>query len=453
MILLVAVATIASATITWKVGRDHDQSREADRMRSLGFGVRPTPLWTLDVKRLTDEPGAVLLSAPETLDQTYGFGSVMDSPTHIIAAVARPEQPDLSTGPKVGDVTLVGIDRQNGSVDWRSPVGRVDHCTDRVAATVVGCWTDRRIAFVDTSNGRVLRTEETDFSISYVDIIDGTAFVDGLKDAGKRRTLIFTAAPVGSSVERFRRTIEVRGTDARVAEIRPSSNAFTVSDTVGGVPQYINTAYDLDSGAARFSADGDLRFVGNGMFLADSFARRTKFLLRGDGSRVTTLPGAATNAFASPITTDASFVPTIVGTAVHDPDTGARLWSDPVLEWNTSPQSTTRAVVGSVLVVASPVERALVGLEVRTGRRLWTTPWPNAYFVSDTATDGTHLIVGDNTGMHSVRVSDGRVLWNVRLPTVESTPPGISGTGDGDILVNGLRGNISVWRARKEPVS
>ena len=101
--------------------------------------------------------------------------------------------------------------------------------------------------------------------------------------------------------------------------------------------------------------------------------------------------------------------------------------------------------VGDVVVVADPDSRSLVGLESRTGRLIWTTPWRDAYWVHGGPTDGRHLVFVDYVGMHSLDTATGQVLWTVRFP------PGVDPRY---VTLTGLRGDIirstgratSVWR-------
>jgi len=109
IVVLVALLAIAAGATTYVLGRNHDDRARDDRERSLGFGVRPTPLWTLDTARVVDAPGEVLRSFPTLDSGLNGSGVLVDSSTHLIAAVGRPRE--YGGADITEDVTVVGIDR------------------------------------------------------------------------------------------------------------------------------------------------------------------------------------------------------------------------------------------------------------------------------------------------------------------------------------------------------
>ncbi|WP_446916871.1 outer membrane protein assembly factor BamB family protein, partial [Klebsiella pneumoniae] len=73
--------------------------------------------------------------------------------------------------------------------------------------------------------------------------------------------------------------------------------------------------------------------------------------------------------------------PAILGDGAFDPQTGALLWRDPSLDWGTAVGGIATAVVGGVVVAGSAAEGVLIGLDARSGERIWTTAWRDTFSV------------------------------------------------------------------------
>ncbi|MBE7163514.1 MAG: hypothetical protein INR72_19920 [Williamsia herbipolensis] len=98
LITLIALAGVASGTTSYVVGEWYDGRRGAEVASppnprpepgpSLGLGVRPSVLWTLDRRALAPAPGQELLTIPGLGSGTVG-GKAVDTPTHLVVAVGR----------------------------------------------------------------------------------------------------------------------------------------------------------------------------------------------------------------------------------------------------------------------------------------------------------------------------------------------------------------------------
>lgn len=444
VIVLVAAAAIASAAITWKVGHDYDQRREADQMRSLGFGVRPTPLWTLDLKRLTSNPGEVLLpvSTPDT--STNGSGMLLDSSGDLIAAMGQPRQ--FNT---VADVTLVGIDRGNGAPTWKRPVGPVKNCTAGRVGKSIACWSPTRVIIVDTTTGRVQGEVSPDFTVSGVEVVGGTTYSSGTRGTGPTASVVMTVGTVDAPISPKTTTIAAAGLGASVTQVVADRDVFIVQASAEPDIMFRSSAYSLDSGARKFVSDGMVRPIGDDLFRSETYPQGFERLLADDGSVVRSqdlsLPGGS----LQPQVLGAPFVPIVMGDGVFDPTTGALLWRDEVLDWGRSTGGIAPAVVGDNLIAAS-LDGNLIGMDARTGRRVWTTPLPGAFYARTGITDGRYFVFGDIAGMHSVDTVTGRIVWSVDSPG--DGVDGYTSVSDarGDI-VRSTKDSVSVWRARKGP--
>ncbi|MBJ7291513.1 PQQ-binding-like beta-propeller repeat protein [Williamsia sp.] len=444
VIVLVAMTAIASAAITWKVGHDYDRRREADRMRSLGFGVRPTPLWTLDVKRLTDQPGEVLRTIP-SLDNGNGYGTLVDSSTHLIAALGQPRT--YGGADITSDVTLVGLDRTQGSTVWKRPLGPVRQCSEGPVTDAIACWSDRRVIIVDTATGRVRSETTPGFDVSGVSIIDGTTFINGSRGQGPSTTVVIQAGTADKPMSSFTRLVPNAGTSASVTELVPSRNLFIVGGL--GDPYSMSTVYALDTGTRRFAVNGSLRPIGVDLFRAESLDRYTEQLMDDNGTTLQNQRLSLAGGSFQPQVLATPFAPVVMGDGVFDPTSGALLWRDPVLDWGRPVGGVTPAIVGDVLVAGS-LDGNLIGIDTRTGRRVWTTPWRNSFTARIGITDGRYLVFGDLSGMHSLDTVTGRIVWSVESPGTDVDRYTYVSGARGDI-VRSAKDSISVWRARTGP--
>ncbi|GAA1460975.1 PQQ-binding-like beta-propeller repeat protein [Williamsia maris] len=440
---LVALLAIAAGATTFVLGRNHDDRSRSDRERSLGFGVRPTPLWTLDLARLTSSPGEVLLpvSTPDT--STNGSGMLLDSSGDLIAAVGPPREFNI-----VADVTLVGIDRSDGSPTWKRPVGPVKNCTATRIGKSIACWSPTRVIVVDTMTGRVHGEAAPDFTVSGVEVAGDATYVSGTRESGPSTALVLATGILAAPTATVR-TITDAGPGESITDVVPDRKVFIARATADQNIGFASAVYSLDTGVRRFAADGIVTSISDTLFRSETYPQGIERLLDDNGSVVRSqdlsLPGGS----AQPQVLGAPFVPIVMGDGVFDPITGALLWRDQVLDWGKSTGGIAPAVVGDNLIAAS-LDGNLIGMDARTGRRAWTTPLPGAFYVRTGITDGRYFVFGDIAGMNSVDTVTGRIVWSV-----DSPGDGVDGytsvSAAGGDIVRSTKDSVSVWRARKGP--
>ncbi|CRK53263.1 conserved hypothetical protein [Rhodococcus sp. RD6.2] len=429
-----------------------EPSAEADRhVVTTSLETAPAQAWTLDVGRLTDNPGDVLLPMPYQLESYYGYGGILDAGDLMIAAVAHP-LPEVAgqSGRPVGDVTLVGIRPTDGSPAWKTRIGRVTQCSPEVEAAVLACWERRRIAFVDTTSGTLLAELGTDFDINGAQISGSTVYVSGSGTDGGTQAPVLTSGTVTDLTANFRRTFGTLDGGAPVHTV-PDSNAVIAVVRGPGDPQYVYTVFDLDSGATRFTFEGDsLQPVGDGLFLVSRGSRSgtvgTQDLLAADGSTIRSIPIPSYRSPTFP-SKPSSPPPMFLGDGAYDPASGDELWRSPALvkDESSGRSSALVAVVGSTALVTSPDSKTITGLDLRSGRQLWQTPWEDAYWVRGGATDGEHFAFGDYTGTHAIRASDGEIVWSVPWPG-DTDPRQIQVSSAGGSLMVSWLDHVAVSR-------
>ncbi|KQR96122.1 hypothetical protein ASG12_18055 [Williamsia sp. Leaf354] len=445
VISLVALATVASGVTSYVVGHRYDERREARAMRSLGLGVLPTPLWTLDTARVATGPGEVLLSVASPGVDANGYGVLVDAAENLIAAAGRRRAFN-----EIADITLVGIDRADGHPIWRRPVGPVANCTDDPVTESIACWSPTRVTIVDTATGDVRGSATTDFTVASVTVSGDATYVSGTRGTGPAASVVLATGTVRTPVASTR-TIADATPGASISDVVPDRNVVIVRATAGQDIGFASAVYSLDTGVRRFAADGIVTAIGDTLFRSETYPQGIERLLDDTGAPVVTQRLSLPDGSFQPQVTATAFAPVVMGNGVFDPRTGALLWRDPVLDWGKQDGGISPAVVGSTLIAAS-LDGNLIGLDTRTGRRMWTTPLPVAFYVRSGITDGRFFVFGDTTGMHSIDAVNGRIVWSVAS---RSPSPGAisltSVSGSGGDIVRAEGNSISVWRARQGP--
>ncbi|WP_157114287.1 hypothetical protein, partial [Nocardia gamkensis] len=162
-ITVLIVAVVAGiAAVVW-VNRSPGEPQEmpvaGGRFRiSPRLDATPVPRWTVRAADLSDEPGAVLLAAPQNLHRYYGYGSPMDAGTMIVAATAVPGRlgPGENAGPTVGPVRMHGIDPDTGQVRWTTDAGELLGCREQVFDGKLACHGTHRVLIVEAATGAIL---------------------------------------------------------------------------------------------------------------------------------------------------------------------------------------------------------------------------------------------------------------------------------------------------------
>ncbi|WFR72194.1 PQQ-binding-like beta-propeller repeat protein [Prescottella defluvii] len=454
-LVVLGIALIAAVgTIVTKTLEDPSSTggpTQSQHLVDTKLGEAPIPAWTLDVARLSDNTGDVLLAMPQTLSAYYGYGGLSDAGNLLIAATAYPlPAAEGQSGRPVGSVTLVGIDPADGSAKWRTRVGNVSQCGQETGQPVIACWENRRIAFVDVASGALLSEIGTDFDLNGVQVDGDTVYVSGSVSDGGSAKSVLTSGTVTDVTANFRRTFDVRGDVAWVHAV-PATGTIIAQERGTGDPQYLYKVFDLDTGAERFAFGGDsLQAVGDGLFLTSTGSRSgtvgTQNLLAADGSVIRAVPIPAYGSRAYP-SAPSHPSPLFLGDGAYDPASGEERWRNPqlVADGSGGRTSAVGAVVGDIVVVTSAETRTITGLDLTTGRQVWQTPWQDAYWVRPGATDGRYVVFSDYTGTHSIRASDGKIMWSVPLPEGADPREVVVSDAAGTLMVS-WRDHFTFWR-------
>ncbi|MBF6175257.1 outer membrane protein assembly factor BamB family protein [Nocardia blacklockiae] len=415
--LLVVVVVAGVAAVVWE-NRAPEQSADMPPAAGKFFvsprlDAAPAPRWTVRAADLSDQPGAVLLAAPQTLGRYYGYGSPMDAGTMIVAATAVPDGTGSNGGVAAGPVRLHGIDPDTGVVRWNTDVGELNGCRERVFDGQLACRGPHRVLIVDATTGAVLLDRSTDFEVTDVTVREGVVSVAGRTE--DRMTAVVTRGTVVDIAAAWQRTYP---TPVPGDPVTPRIDA----------PDYFRDGHDRNVRVFDLHT-GDPLFTGPVAHVFDGGILATQAFEKGWSAGKVALLDRTGHPLAD--VTNPSFLlewyptatttppPILTGETAYDRTTAQPLWTNPQLgiDEPTGRQTAVLGVVGNTVVVRSLDGSQLTGLDLIDGHQIWRRPSPfPAPARYDGITDGTHLILTDGTTAHAFTATDGTVAWSFPLP-------------------------------------
>ncbi|WP_433522442.1 PQQ-binding-like beta-propeller repeat protein [Nocardia pseudovaccinii] len=421
-ITVLVVAVVAGITAVVWVNRSPVQPQEVSavggRFRiSHRLDSTPVPQWTLRAADLSDEPGVVLLAAPQTLHRYYGYGAPMDAGTMIVAATAVPggPGPGENAGLTVGRVRMHGIDPDTGQVRWTTDVGELLGCQEQVFDGKIACHDTNRVLIIEAATGAVLADRATDFEVMDVAVRDGVVSVAGR--TADWMTAVVTQGTVSAIDATWRRTYP---TPVPGDPVRPR----IAQDYFMDGHDHDVRVYDLRTGELLLT--GPVGYTFDGGIVAAQVIERS-----GSAGRVTLLDrnGHPITEVSNPSfvfdwypTATATPPPILTGESAYERTTGRVLWTNAEtgIDEYSGRQSAIEGVVGNTVIVRSLDGTQLAGLDLTDGHRIWQQPTPFAnasrYSRNDGITDASHLILTDGTTVHAIDAGDGSSAWSMPLP-------------------------------------
>lgn len=426
--VLVVAVVVGVAAVVW-ANRSPQQAQQATPVVGGKFRIEatlnsaPTPGWTVRAADLSTDPGAVLLSAPHSLNVYHGSGTPMDAGTTIVAATAVPDSAGGGAGQPVSAVRLHGIDPDTGKQRWTTDVGAIAGCAEQVFQGMLSCWDTHRVLIVDSATGAVLTDHITDLEVGQVDARDGVVTVAG--HTADRQIAVFTRGTVSDIAASWRKTFPtlVPGEPVVPALRAPHYFRYGRYGTI--------RVGDLRTGEPLFT--GPVGYVFDGGMIASQVIDRNGTagqvaLLGRDGHHITEVANAGFMLEWYPVAT-ASPLPILTGESADDRSTGAILWTNPEIGFDdtTGRMDAIEGVVRDTVIVRSLDGTTLSGLDLADGHRTWMRPSPFEHatkFTSyDGITDATHLILTDGVTVQAIDGDDGTPVWSMLLPP--SGDPGI----------------------------
>lgn len=418
-VLLVVLMGIA--VVVW-VGRSPEEPPEVSALAgrflvSPRLDSAPVPQWTVRAADLSDEPGAVLLAAPQTLHSYYGYGAPMDAGTVIVAATAVPGGPGSgeNTGVTVGPVRLHGIDPDTGRVRWTTDAGELDGCREQVFDGKLACHGTHRVVVIEAATGAILGDHPTDFEVMDVAVRDDVVSVTGR--TGDWMTAIVTRGTVSDIDAAWRRTYPtpVAGDPVTPRIDGPAQDYFLDGHDHNVRVYDLRTGEPLFTAAVAYTFDGGL--IASQVIEHGGSAGRVTLLER--SGRPITEVGNASSILEWYPTATATPPPILTGESAYERSSGRVLWTNARIgiDEPTGRSNAVEGVVADTVIVRSPGGAELVGLDLADGHQVWQLPTPFSNTSRyDGITDADHLILSDGTTVHAIAADHGSVAWSMPLP-------------------------------------
>ncbi|WP_141136598.1 PQQ-binding-like beta-propeller repeat protein [Rhodococcoides kyotonense] len=422
--LVVGVVLFATGCAT----QSPDEPVVDARFGTGDFAVAPVPAWTVDAAAL----GTVTHSVPFSLPQVPNADAPM---------LLGLTDGDYSQNPR--GLRVLALDPSSGERSWLRDVGPVRQCAEQIDDTILACYGDHRVVYVDVTDGRIVGDIATDFYVYHVRAAGGVGYVSGRSDD------MLTSTIHSGTLE----DLDARWSASYPSPVpgQPASPAVFPDKGIADV--YSSGArqiIDIDTGEPRFVFTGENPLpLGNDLFVTVTRApdgALREAILDGVGQERTEVPVATVGLSPLPwANLYDSELPRFLGDGAYDAYTGVELWRNPAtLENNGGINSAVLAVVGDTVVVRSSETRTFSGIDLGTGRTTWTTPWQDAYWARAGTSDGEHYVFGDYTGMHAIRASDGVMMWSIPWPEGVD-PREVSVSETAGVLTVSDRFGSTVW--------
>ena len=409
MVLVLVVG--AAAFAGWRLWSSHSDGPSAPVGFAAGMTHRSFPA----------VPSAAFAISPQQLNT-----QVFTRPNYLVGGeesvgVLRSSR-YLITGFGQGD--LVAVDPRDGRIAWQQSGFRGLTCSDVFDDNTIGCAAD--------DGGLVFLSED-----------DGS---------------VISRPPGGyQRVQKFRDKYAYAKTDGDTATVslgtRDNPTAYwTRSQTIpGGTRTFLEVSDGIiDYADGSLSGGWSLAYTASG----EKAAQITRFGTLLDRDKFTNAPGDAALVYddsgrqiymaSSPPRQPRLYAPApnvsiaFTRDSAIDPSTGRTLWPRPLTPDPTSQYDDGLvAVVGTVAILQSDNGSNSVGVDVRSGRTLWTNPVDG--FAYQLATDGRRVFgVTEDSGVSrltAIDVATGEMSYSVTLPDLGSYPQ-VAAVGD-DLVVVG----------------
>jgi hypothetical protein len=406
VVALVAVGAVVGYQIAQRDGQAARGDAYAQGMLHRSYPTVPSAAFAVSPQQLNTQ----IFTRPNYLVGGEESVGVLQSNRYLI------------TGFGQGD--LVAIDPRDGRVAWQQSDFRGLNCSDVFDDNTIGCAADDGgLLFLSEDDGSVIarppggyqRVQKFRDKYAYAKTEGDMATVSlGTRDDPTAYWSHSTTIPGGT-----RTYLEVSDGIINYSDGSASggwSLAYTASGDKAAQTTQFGTLLDRD----KFSnAPGDSALVyddsGRQIAIASSLPRQPRLYAPAPGVSIA-------------FTRDSAI----------DPSTGRVLWPrpltpDPTSQYDGGPV----AVVGTVAILQSDNGSVSVGVDVRSGKTLWTNPVDG--FAYQLTTDGRRVFgVSQESGasrLTAIDVATGEMSYSVSLPDLGSYPQ-VAAVGD-DLMVVG----------------
>ncbi|MFI6213890.1 PQQ-binding-like beta-propeller repeat protein [Nocardia brasiliensis] len=337
------------------------------------------------------------------------------------------------------DPMLAGLDARSGAVRWRAPAPGLRGCAAAPADGRIVCYANAsessELIGYDIGSGKITRTPTPWLVIALANLGDRVYVAEGDVESDDVRVHAGTFADPQAYWSRD----FAMGT----AWEDLSGDALTVTDGQGVLALGAGLAgFDLDTGTPTWTAElnGCSRASGvRGAVVQRVHTECAGYRVTGSdlldrtGRVIATTDHAATQ----PLSIDrpaGDTVPVLLADSARDRRTGAVVWTNSDLvtasratETGNTTTGTAIAVVGEAALLRDDQAHTMIGLDMRTGRRLWQVRAER--YGTAAAWDGQVVVLSDATGLWAVDPKTGATVWDIPFTAVDATPEALSGGG------------------------
>ncbi|WP_280442827.1 PQQ-binding-like beta-propeller repeat protein, partial [Nocardia brasiliensis] len=337
------------------------------------------------------------------------------------------------------DPMLAGLDARSGAVRWRAPAPGLRGCAAAPADGRIVCYANAsessELIGYDIGSGKITRTPTPWLVFALANLGDRVYVAEGDVESDDVRVHAGTFADPQAYWSRD----FAMGT----AWEDLSGDALTVTDGQGVLALGAGLAgFDLDTGTPTWTAElnGCSRASGvRGAVVERVHTECAGYRVTGTdlldrtGRVIATTDHAATQPLSIDRPADDT-VPVLLADSARDRRTGAVVWTNSDLvtasratETGNTTTGTAIAVVGEAALLRDDQAHTMIGLDMRTGRRLWQVRAER--YGTAAAWDGQVVVLSDATGLWAVDPKTGATVWDIPFTAVDAAPEALSGGG------------------------
>lgn len=411
---IAAVVTVAAAIVVVA-------DRAPTTIKKITGTTAHTPglAWTLDAAEYVDRPFADFSDPRHGSSYSSGQPGFILSGNTLVTMIGIPT--DSYT---LDDAVMVGIDPEDGTVQWDSPAPDLRGCSDKPLGGKIYCYAlndSYALVRYDIESGESERRTIPESVFGLTTDSDTLYIVEGNPEDDDVRVHSGTFDNVSAN---WSRSFDIEAAWEEVF----GSDVLTVTDGVGLLRMGIGmTQFDAATGAEVFGTDngqcvsGAALIAGGSVTQANSDCTSSEIasqVLRGpDGTVLAAIdnPGWQRPLFAN--AADGS-APVLLGDSAYDRTTGERLWTNPELVVGT--QGAVAAVVDDVVYVRGATNDGETGVRLSSGTRLWRNTAQQMFSPESAA--GTVLVGTDGAALTAFDAETGKVVWTAPFVAIDSDP-------------------------------
>ncbi|MGK8465333.1 outer membrane protein assembly factor BamB family protein [Nocardia cyriacigeorgica] len=434
LVLAAVAAVVTSAGAVAVLMSPDDTTRKItgtnDAAPGLGWSIEAAAIYGASAAEFRDPVGGT--------EFDYAGPGFIDGGDTLVTVIGVADH-DVMT---VGDPKLYGFDAATGATKWEAPAAGLGGCAGEPVGGMLVCHTgfsaqDSALIGFDIADGTVTRMP-LDWSVFALAATGDRLYIaEGDVESDDARVHSGSIAdPDAHWTRPFAMGTSWEDLPWDALDVTHGQGVFTLGAEVAG--------FDLRTGEPTWTArlDGcshttpavDALVVRTDTMCGEHAAGTTDLLDHTGRTLVSTdRPGAQAVTFDRPADT----TPILLGDAAYDRRDGSLRWTSPDLLYTTPDGSavdtTAIAVLGDIALLHDPVAATMSGLDLRTGKLLWRTPYDRHGTIHDW--DNGPAVFTDSNGIYAVDPATGDIVWETPFRAIDADPDALA--GDGELTATG----------------